>query len=427
MDRYTYDLSHYSLVAGQMGRLQTIGVIPVVAGDSFELNIEGIVRLSPLRRPLVVDARVDTFAFFVPYRHIYGQDWIDFIKEGIDEAETFTGVSTAVAGLATCNLFGTPNATTLPLWQVAGYNRIWNRYFRHPTVTAELADNAVPSTSAERFYGRLVAHLKTFPTTGISYSLDATDRAVAVDDTSDTFDLVDLEVAKGRYRTQVEREWFAHRYNDVLEEVFGTSVNIDADERPEMLMRDISWMGSFDIDGTADANFGQVVGKSSAVVNLRFPRRYFDEHGTLWIMSCLRWPPIFRDELHYLMSAQHVNPSYAEISGDPAVVGVEDPHEIQLRDIFDTTSTTAIGTHPYGQWYRTHPHYVHDNFWSVNSGFPVLTTPSSHEAALYANPELGWSQAFSSIQLGHWHGAYKVNLLAQRIVPGPKSSMFAGT
>lgn len=32
------------------------------------------------------------FVFFVPYRHIYGDDWILFIEDGVDEIVTFGGV-----------------------------------------------------------------------------------------------------------------------------------------------------------------------------------------------------------------------------------------------------------------------------------------------------------------------------------------------
>src|SRR5207237_512960 len=52
--------------AGQIGRLITISTTPVIAGDSFEMDAVGALRLSPLRRGLAIDSTVDIFTFSVP-------------------------------------------------------------------------------------------------------------------------------------------------------------------------------------------------------------------------------------------------------------------------------------------------------------------------------------------------------------------------
>ena len=82
MDRNLFDKSSYSFVPGNIGQLQTIKAIPVIGGDSVSLDVQSIMRLSPLRRTLQVDAQVDYFMFFVPQRHMYGSDWVDMIKDG---------------------------------------------------------------------------------------------------------------------------------------------------------------------------------------------------------------------------------------------------------------------------------------------------------------------------------------------------------
>src|SRR3989440_44722 len=55
---------------------------PVIAGDSFEMDAVGALRLSPLRRGLTIDSTVDIFTFYVPQRHVYGEQWIKFMKDG---------------------------------------------------------------------------------------------------------------------------------------------------------------------------------------------------------------------------------------------------------------------------------------------------------------------------------------------------------
>src|SRR5688572_33468763 len=86
-ERMPHDLSHLGFLAGQIGRLITISTTPVIAGDSFEMDAVGAVRLSPLRRGLAIDSTVDIFTFYVPHRHVYGEQWIKFMKDGVNRSE----------------------------------------------------------------------------------------------------------------------------------------------------------------------------------------------------------------------------------------------------------------------------------------------------------------------------------------------------
>src|SRR5260363_455679 len=64
-ERMPHDLSHLGFLAGQIGRLITISTTPVIAGDSFEMDAVGALRLSLLRRGLAFDSTVDIFTFYV--------------------------------------------------------------------------------------------------------------------------------------------------------------------------------------------------------------------------------------------------------------------------------------------------------------------------------------------------------------------------
>src|SRR5262245_63922364 len=55
-ERMPHDLSHLGFLAGHIGRLITISTTPVIAGDSFEMDAVGALRLSPLRRGLAIDS-----------------------------------------------------------------------------------------------------------------------------------------------------------------------------------------------------------------------------------------------------------------------------------------------------------------------------------------------------------------------------------
>src|SRR5438552_17354390 len=82
-ERMPHDLSHLGFLAGQIGRLITISTTPVIAGDSFEMDAVGALRLSPLRRGLAVDSTVAIFPFYVPLRPVSGEQCIKFMQAGV--------------------------------------------------------------------------------------------------------------------------------------------------------------------------------------------------------------------------------------------------------------------------------------------------------------------------------------------------------
>src|SRR5262245_65573252 len=83
-ERMPHVLYPLCFLAGQSGRLTSISTPPVIAGDSFEMDAVGALRLSPLRRGLAIDSTVDIFTFYVPHRHVYGEQWIKFMKDGVN-------------------------------------------------------------------------------------------------------------------------------------------------------------------------------------------------------------------------------------------------------------------------------------------------------------------------------------------------------
>src|SRR5204862_2351631 len=83
-ERMPHDLSHLGFIADQIGRLITISTSPVIAGLRFQMDAVGALRLSPLRRGLAIDSTVDIFPFYVPHRNVYGEQWIKFMKDGVN-------------------------------------------------------------------------------------------------------------------------------------------------------------------------------------------------------------------------------------------------------------------------------------------------------------------------------------------------------
>src|SRR2546430_15789049 len=93
-ERMPHDLSHLGFLAGQIGRLITISTTPVIAADSFEMNAVGPLRLSPFRRGLAIDSTVDIFIFYVPHRPVYVDQWIKFMRDGVNATPLPTVITT---------------------------------------------------------------------------------------------------------------------------------------------------------------------------------------------------------------------------------------------------------------------------------------------------------------------------------------------
>src|SRR5688500_20119514 len=83
-ERMPHDPSHLGFLAGQIGRLITISTTRVIAGDSFEMDAVGALRLAPLRRGLAIDCTVDIFTFYVPHRHVYGEQGLKLMKDAVN-------------------------------------------------------------------------------------------------------------------------------------------------------------------------------------------------------------------------------------------------------------------------------------------------------------------------------------------------------
>src|SRR5882724_7132417 len=184
-ERMPHDLSHLGFLAGQIGRLITISTTPVIAGDSFEMDAVGALRLSPLRRGLAIVSTVDIFTFYVPHRHVYGEQWIKFMKDGVNATPlptvNTTGYIDHAAFLGTIN----PDTNKIPKHLFQCYLNIYNNYFKAPWMPDRTKANP------NDLYRQM-----TTSTTSI--------------------DIIGLQAVYANLHTDQERDYFMQRYHDVI-------------------------------------------------------------------------------------------------------------------------------------------------------------------------------------------------------------------
>jgi hypothetical protein len=400
-------------------------------------------RLSPFRKEVVAESQVDLFAFYQPYRHHYGNDWINFVKRGYDENITFTGISTTAGERDLSFLALNEAPATIPRWLVQTYNWIWDRYFRVPSFDAGTPDYTVlPSGSTEaarswRRYGRLCARLPHIlnggnkVNDGFGQHRDLNDDDFTylgpVSGANATIDVRDIALTQAQAKSEIDRTWFADRYNDIMG-IWETNPGTDADQRPELLFRETFNMSGMDVDGGDDAALGSYIGKTVRRANMNIPRKYFDEHGAIFILALVRFPLVHAYEKHPLTT--NVNPTADDWLADPNIWAEkppipQDPSQWISANGGSWVAEEAI-EEPYGQHYRFQNNRVHINFADI-PGYPFskATFPTPEDA--YYHGATDYNEVFQTTQLAHWQLHARVNVMAYRHVTDVRASIYAGT
>jgi len=453
--RNRYNLSHLAHVVGHIGRLQTISVIPVVAGDSLSINLDGILRLAPTRKEIVSECQIDICAFYVPHRHVYGQDWIDSVSQGIQDNVPMPAGPAVDAdsrdpfylGIHTCG--ATVNAALN-----YGYNAILNRYFMVPTTSSNgymggvnyafYPNGTTSEAKNTRSYGARIARLphilngavivnQSVNAGGFNRSYTEADWGVQIpqDDPAPgtaLLDIRDLKSIQSRYRSIQEQNYFAAFYNDVVAQKWDTKgVNTDADQRPTYLGRNTQFISGSDVNGTDDATLGTFIGKTLDRIGFNLPRRLFPEHGNVWIMMVPRFPLVHTREQHPLLATAQNDQKL--LLADPGIWAGEpvvafDPN-IWLSGGAGWTPDVEAMQQPYGQEYRYQPNRVHPVF-DIIPGYPFTDWNASTFNEWYYYVDNEYADTFQTSQIAQWQAHMSLAVTKFSSVVDPRTSITAG-
>src|SRR5437868_7133998 len=88
--------------------------------------------------------------------------------------------------------------------------------------------------------------------------------------------------------------------NDSVFSSFGGKTSYDADNRPLLVMRSNLWASGYDVDGTDQTSLGQFSGRVQQTYKHSVPRFFVPEHGTMFTLALVRFPPTATKEIQYL-------------------------------------------------------------------------------------------------------------------------------
>lgn len=145
----------------------------VLASDSCRMEVGSVIRSQTPLHPVMDDAFLDTYFFFVPFRLVW-EHWVNFMGENtlsswVSDIEYIPPKVTAPAGgfaeKSIADYFGMPTKVSsieVDAMRFRGYRLVWNEYFRSEAIQdpelVNLGDNETDPT----IYGNLLKANKIF-------------------------------------------------------------------------------------------------------------------------------------------------------------------------------------------------------------------------------------------------------------------------
>src|SRR5436305_15276638 len=128
-----------------------------------------------------------------------------------------------------------------------------------------------------------------------------------------TIDIMGLQATYAKLHTDQERDYVMQRYHDIIS-AFGVKTCYVADKRPLLVMRSNLWASGYDVDGTDQRSLGQFSGRVQQTYKHSVPRFFVPEHGTMFTLALVRFPPTATKEIQYLNAKGAL--TYTDIAGD---------------------------------------------------------------------------------------------------------------
>src|SRR5258707_13304808 len=134
-------------------------------------------------------------------------------------------------------------------------------------------------------------------------------------------------------------------------------------------MRSSLCASGYDVDGTDQTSLGQFSGRVQQTYKHSVPRFFVPEHGTMFTLALVRFPPTATKEIQYLNAKGAL--TYTDIAGDLVLYGNLPPREISMKDVFRSGNSSKKFIFDEVQLNRYSPPNVLPAFYLLE-GFPFI-------------------------------------------------------
>ena len=154
-------------------------------------------------------------------------------------------------------------------------------------------------------------------------------------------------------------------------------------------------------------------------------RKFFAEHGALRIMALLRFPTIHTLERN--VQLRETDMSYINFAGDSALMAAEPPRELFRSQWFREAEGTSdvLGFAPFGQEHRYQASNVHRAYQTLDGFSFIDSAIDTKDKAWYIAAD-EYDEVFQTLQLRHWQSHCRIGFNVARVVPGGRTSLYAG-
>lgn len=394
----------------KVGRLQMIGRLDVMPGDSLAITAGVRTEYNKLRRNAGVSLVQETFAFYAPWRWTYGNSFVAAATKGWSTAQTWQANQTLNQGDDAPALMLHGNVA--PRHLVWDYAEIVDHYFKEPHQPS-VTNNNVFSDNDDQTYGYRCWQLRDSWETSPNWD-DKHDEEKILNENMPALSLPKY-VRTGKDNQM--RTWDAVRKEDIYRATFKGHLSNEAVFRPIHLHYDrqaVQLKGE-NIEPTESTQ----IASARSGGRITIPRRFYAEHGTIYILSLTRVKPTYWQAQPLLDIPSHLANQKKSL-GHP-VGNSESPLELNLDDIFsDAPANTSAGWVPWYSWMMRRP-----DFWSPvirdnDEGWPARDTPTT-KAELHRHPE--YEDIWTSKQFGHGVTHASISAQGHRPVTGGRSSI----
>src|SRR5699024_12450095 len=92
------------------------------------------------------------------------------------------------------------------------------------------------------------------------------------------------------------------------------------------------WASGYEVDGTDQTSLGQFSGRVQQTYKHSVPRLFVPEHGTMFTLALVRFPPTATNEIQYLNAKGAL--TNTDIAAYPLLYASLPPRAIAMMDVF---------------------------------------------------------------------------------------------